>query len=128
MKKKLKNYLQINILIFIIFLSTNYIIAGENSIKIQAEEITKILRCMTCQNLTIYESDTEFSKQIKNEVYKQLNEKKTKKEIINFFVQRYGEYILLKPKFNKKNLILWSSPFILMILSLIIISAKFRKN
>ena len=55
MKKKLKNYLQINILIFIIFLSTNYIIAGENSIKIQAEEITKILRCMTCQNLTIYE-------------------------------------------------------------------------
>ena len=65
MKKKFKNYFQINILILIISLFVNYTLAEENSIKIQTDEITKILRCMTCQNLTIYESDTEFSKQIK---------------------------------------------------------------
>jgi len=128
MKKKFKNYFQINILILIISLFANYTFAEENSIKIQTDEITKILRCMTCQNLTIYESDTEFSKQIKNEVYRQLNEKKTKEEVINFIVQRYGEYILLKPRFDKKNLILWMSPFLLIILSFTIILVKFRRN
>ena len=128
MKKKFKNYFRINIFILIISLFTNYTFAEENSIKIQTDEITKILRCMTCQNLTIYESDTEFSKQIKNEVYRQLNEKKTKEEVIDFIVQRYGEYILLKPRFDKKNLILWMSPFLLIILSFTIILVKFRRN
>ena len=128
MKKKFKNYFRINIFILIISLFTNYTFAEENSIKIQTDEITKILRCMTCQNLTIYESDTEFSKQIKNEVFRQLSEKKTKEEVINFIVQRYGEYILLKPRFDKKNLILWMSPFLLIILSFTIILVKFRRN
>ena len=128
MKKKFKNYFRINIFILIISLFTNYTFAEENSIKIQTDEITKILRCMTCQNLTIYESDTEFSKQIKNEVFRQLSEKKTKEEVISFIVQRYGEYILLKPRFDKKNLILWISPFLLIILSFTIILVKFRRN
>ena len=128
MKKKFKNYFRINIFILIISLFTNYTFAEENSIKIQTDEITKILRCMTCQNLTIYESDTEFSKQIKNEVFRQLSEKKTKEEVISFIVQRYGEYILLKPRFDKKNLILWILPFLLIILSFTIILVKFRRN
>ena len=128
MKNKSKNYFQIKILLVIIFIFINQISAEENFIKKQSDEIAKMLRCMTCQNLSIYESDTVFSEQIKEEIYKQLKEEKSKEEIINFIVERYGEYILLKPKFNKKNLILWSLPFFLLISSFVIILVKLRKN
>ena len=71
MIKKLRNYYQINkifILIIIIFLYTNtfgQISAQEAYDEKKFVEISKMLRCMTCQNQTIYESETEFSKQIK---------------------------------------------------------------
>ena len=92
------------------------------------DEITKMLRCMSCQNLNVYESDTDFSKQIKKEVFDQLKLNKSKEEIVDFMVERYGEYIVLKPRFDGKNLILWLSPFVLIISALLIIIGKMRKN
>ena len=82
---------------------------------------------MTCQSQTIHESESDFSKQIKNEVLDQIKQKKTKKEIIDFMVKRYGEYIVFKPKFDKKNLVLWVSPFILLFLLILLISSKSKK-
>ena len=82
---------------------------------------------MTCQSQTIHESESDFSKQIKNEVLDQIKQKKTKKEIIDFMVKRYGEYIVFKPKFDKKNLVLWVSPFILLFLLILLISLKSKK-
>ena len=127
--KKLKNYLPNKILFLFIFLliaqTTKSQVVNE---KILLDEITKELRCMTCQSQTIYESESDFSQQIKNEIAEQIKKNKTKKEIIDFLVERYGEYIILKPKFDKKNLFLWIAPFILLISSLGIFFIKLRKN
>ena len=90
--------------------------------------IASKLRCMTCQNQTIYESETEFSKQIKTEILEQLNNNKNEEEIIEFIIQRYGEYILLKPKFDGKNLVLWLLPFLLLLASMGIFYLKLRKK
>ena len=54
---------------------------------------------MTCQNQSVYDSDAEFSNDIKNIVRKQFNEGKSSKEIKIFLKERYGEYILFKPLF-----------------------------
>ena len=109
MIKLKKNYLIKLIFIFniciIIQSNFNQIIASELKIKKNFDEISKELRCMTCQNLSIYESDTEFSNLIKNQILAQLKEKKSKAEIIEFMVDRYGEYILLEPQFNKMETI-----------------------
>ena len=83
---------------------------------------------MTCQNLTIYESDTEFSKQIKKEIYEQLKNGVSKNDVLEFMVQRYGEYMLLKPKLDIKNTLLWILPFVLIISSFLILLVKLRKN
>ena len=127
--KKLKNYLPNKILFLFIFLliaqTTKSQVVNE---KILLDEITKELRCMTCQNQTIYESNSEFSNNIKIEILKQLNNGKTKKEIINFMIDRYGEYIVFKPLFNAKNLFLWIFPFVILIISIFILFFKVRKN
>ena len=134
MIKKLKNYYQINIIIgliivlFLNIISFKLINAKEASIEEKFAEISKILRCMTCQNQTVYESEAEFSKQIKKEILVQLNNKRTKAQIIDFMVERYGDYILLKPQFNKRNLILWILPFLLLMISFVIFVYKLKKR
>ncbi|MBD41865.1 MAG: Cytochrome c-type biogenesis protein CcmH [Alphaproteobacteria bacterium MarineAlpha5_Bin12] len=129
MKKKLKDYFQISFFITLIIISSNFVIAKKNdTLNKDFDEITKMLRCMSCQNLNVYESDTDFSKQIKKEVFDQLKLNKSKEEIVDFMVERYGEYIVLKPRFDGKNLILWLSPFVLIISALLIIIGKMRKN
>ena len=98
------------------------------SIDERVNDISKQLRCMTCQNQNVYESESEFSNQIKKEISNQLKQKKSKAEIIDFMVERYGEYILLKPKLDAKNTILWTMPFIIIILSFWLLFLKIRSN
>jgi cytochrome c-type biogenesis protein CcmH len=96
----------------------------ENDIK----KITLKLRCMTCQNQTIYSSDTDFSLNIKKIIKNKLENNETEKEIINFLIYRYGEYILFEPRMNKQNLFLWFSPFLVLAISLVFFIIRIKKN
>jgi len=107
-----------------ISLSSN---ASENNKK-NFKEITKKLRCMTCQNQTVYESDAEFSKDIKKIVKEKIDEGQSSKQIEDFLVKRFGEYILLEPRLDVKNLFLWIMPFILLCLSAIILVIRLKNK
>ena len=111
--------------ILIIFINAVF---AENNIDEKVKEISLQLRCMTCQNQSIYDSDADFSLQIKKIIKDQIIEEKSEKEIINFLVSRYGEYIVFKPMLNKKNIFLWVFPFVLFIFSLIIIGMKIKSK
>ena len=83
---------------------------------------------MTCQNQSIYDSEAEFSNDIKNLVKSKLKEGKSEREIKEFLVDRYGEYILFRPMLNFKNMFLWGFPFILLTISLFFVVYKARKK
>ena len=100
---------------------------GTNGIEEKIKNISVQLRCMTCQNQTIYESETEFAKDIKKLIKKQIIDGKTEKEITNYLVDRYGEFILFRPLLNKKNIFLWLFPFILFAFSLIFLGVRLKK-
>ena len=120
---------KIKIIVFFFILIFLYkSVCAEDNIEKKLKEITLQLRCMTCQNQSIYDSDTEFAKNIKRIIENQLIEGKKKSEIIEFLVKRYGEYILLKPLINIKTIFLWVFPFILFTFSLIFIGINFKKN
>ncbi len=101
---------------------------GKTSIEDEVKKITLELRCMTCQNQSIYDSEAEFSNDIKDLVKSKLNEGKSEREIKEFLVDRYGEYILFRPMLNFKNMFLWGFPFILLTISLFFIVYKARKK
>ena len=105
----------------------NYSFANE-IIEKKVKKLTLELRCMTCQNQSIYDSEAEFSNDIKKIVKTKFEEGKSEKEIKEFLVERYGEYILFKPLLNNKNLFLWAFPFILLIFSLLFILLRIRKR
>ncbi len=110
----------------LLFFITN-LNAAEN-IDHKVKKLTLELRCMTCQNQSIYDSDAEFSNDIKKIVRNKFKEGKSEREIKLFLVERYGEYILFKPLLNYKNLFLWAFPFILLGFSLFFIILRTRKN
>ena len=118
--------LQITILSFIFF--TFKIYAFEN-IDERVKKLTLELRCMTCQNQSIYDSDAEFSNDIKKIVKNKLQEGESERDIKKFLVERYGEYILFRPLINYNNIFLWSFPFILLIIGLffVLIKTKTKK-
>ncbi len=111
-------------LLVFIFFETN---ANEN-IHDKVKKLTLELRCMTCQNQSIHDSEAEFSNDIKKIVKTKFEEGKSEREIKEFLVKRYGEYILFKPLLNYKNLFLWTFPFILLIFSLVFMIYRIRKN
>ena len=110
---------------FILFFSfSSYANEGiDNEVK----KLTLELRCMTCQNQSVYDSDSDYSKDIKIFVKEKFEAGLTEKEIKKILTERYGEYILFKPYFNSKNLFLWLFPFILLILSMMILLKNSKK-
>jgi cytochrome c-type biogenesis protein CcmH len=111
---------------FVLFFSfSSY---ANESIDNKIKKLTLELRCMTCQNQSVYDSDSDYSGDIKIFVKEKFEEGLNEKEIKKILTKRYGEYILFKPYFNSKNLFLWLFPFILVILSMIILLKNSKKS
>ena len=108
-------------------LFSNSVFSSEN-LDIKIKELTLELRCMTCQNQSVYDSESEFANDIKNIVKEKLNEGLDEKEIKIFLTERYGEYILFKPYFNLKNLLLWIFPFVILLVSLGFFLKRLKKT
>jgi len=123
---KLQNFFKL--LIFLFFLIFSYCSYASESIDDKVKRLTLELRCMTCQNQSVYDSDSDYAKDIKKVVEDKFKEGFNEKEIKDFLTERYGEYILLKPYFNSKNLILWLFPFILVITAMFIFIRNLKKN
>lgn len=74
------------------------------------------LRCLVCQNQNIADSDAGLAVDLRREIYTMIGDGKTKSDIIDFMVQRYGEFVLYKPRFSAKTLVLWLAPALLLFL------------
>tara|TARA_B100000073_G_scaffold201346_1_gene166708 strand:+ start:2050 stop:2415 length:366 start_codon:yes stop_codon:yes gene_type:complete len=99
----------------IIFLIINISLANAENINLQ-NKITKNLRCLICQGQSIYDSDTEFANSLKLVVKQKLENGKSEDEIYSFFQEKYGEWILYDPKFNKNTYFLWLLPVLMFII------------
>ena len=116
------------ILLSFIFITLSFQANTKEDINEKVKRLTLELRCMTCQNQSVYDSEAEFSNDIKNIVQTKFEEGKTEKEIKLFLVERYGEYILFRPMIHYKNLFLWAFPFVLLAISLFFIVFRVKKN
>ena len=91
-------------------------------------EIYKNLRCLVCQGQSVADSNSDFASTIKLVVKDQVEEGKTKKEIYDFLISKYGEWIVYQPPLNKNNLLLWFLPYLVLALGGFIIFLILRKS
>ena len=112
------------IIILLFVFKFNASMASDKDLQLK---ITKNLRCLICQGQSVYDSDSEFANSLKILVKKKLDEGLNEKQIYEFLKEKYGEWILYDPKFNKNTYLLWLLPLLILVLSGVIISKKLIK-
>ena len=118
----IKNIIRLSLIL--LFFSTN---AFSESAFDEAK-IFKNIRCLVCQGQSIADSNSEFAQTIKIVVRDQIKEGKNEKEIYDFLSNKFGEWIIYKPKLNYRNSILWFVPYLSLILGGILIYKFLRKR
>ncbi len=77
------------------------------------------LRCLVCQNQSLQDSNAGLAQDLRSELYKQVIKGNSEEQIVSFMTNRYGDFILYKPRVNKKTALLWTLPFIFLIVGII---------
>ena len=118
--------MQIKIIFFITIFIFNNIFAAEKSP--DYSQIYKNLRCLVCQGQSISDSNSEFAQTVKLVVKDLLKEGKSEDEIYAFMADKYGDWIVYKPQFNRQNFLLWSLPYLVLAGGALIIFFLIRRK
>jgi len=94
----------------------------------RARALSRDLRCMVCQNQSIDDSDAPLARDLRILVRERLTAGDSDTQVIDFLVARYGEFVLLRPRFVGHTLILWLAPIVLLIggIALLVVLARRR--
>ena len=103
-------------------------ILSDSKLENRARNLSKGIRCLVCQNQSIDDSDSELAKDLRKIIRIKIVEGKKDKEINDFLVDKYGNFILMKPPFYSETFLLWSSPFIIVFIGFIIIFFSLKKT
>jgi cytochrome c-type biogenesis protein CcmH len=86
------------------------------ALEARARALSAQLRCMVCQNQSIDDSNAELAKDLRVLVRERIADGDSDDEVIAYVVSRYGEFVLLKPRFETKTLLLWGTPAALLLI------------
>ena len=86
-------------------------------------ELSEELRCPKCQNQNLAGSDSQIAGDLRRELHRLLLEGKTDREIKEYMVERYGEFVLYKPRLQKATLVLWVLPFALFVMGILVLTS-----
>ena len=111
------------ILIFFLIMNLNLVKAQDKNLQ---NKITKNLRCLVCQGQSVFDSDSEFAISLRLVIKKKINEGMSEDQIYNFLKNKYGEWILYDPLFNKNTYFLWLLPILIFLIGGAIIIRKLK--
>lgn len=89
-------------------------IIADPALEARARNLSAQLRCMVCQNQSIDDSNAELARDLRLLVRERIRDGDSDEQVIDYVVSRYGEFVLLKPRFSAKTYILWAAPLILL--------------
>lgn len=87
----------------------------------QLNRLTHQFRCLVCQNEDLAASNAGLAEDLRYQIYQMVQQGKTNQEITRYMVKRYGDFVLLKPKFSGNALLLWLAPFLLLLVGMVIL-------
>jgi cytochrome c-type biogenesis protein CcmH len=110
------NFLAVAVLAFFLLLISQVPLHAAKSpdIEEQTRALAAELRCVVCQNLSVADSPSEMAQQMRAIVREQLEAGRTPQQVRDFFVSKYGEWVLLKPKTSGVSLLLWVLPYVVL--------------
>jgi cytochrome c-type biogenesis protein CcmH len=90
--------------------------------------IAEELRCLVCQNETIAASHADLAVDLRNQIRIKLGEGQSQKQILDFMAERYGDFVLYRPRWQASTVLLWAGPFVLLLLAGWVLIRNIRRH
>ncbi|HKA41175.1 MAG TPA: cytochrome c-type biogenesis protein, partial [Burkholderiales bacterium] len=92
----------------------------------RAMHLSEQLRCLVCQNQSIAESNAELAVDLRRQIREQIRDGRSDAEIVDFMVQRYGDFVLYRPPLKATTILLWTGPALLLLIGATILVRNVR--
>lgn len=86
------------------------------------------LRCLVCQNQNLADSNADLAKDLRAQTHAMIIAGKADADIVDYMVERYGDFVLYRPPFKASTWLLWVGPFLILLIALVVFSLTIRKN
>lgn len=103
-------------------------VLADPALEQRARALSAQLRCMVCQNQSIDDSNAELARDLRVLVRERLSNGDSDEAVIAYVVSRYGEFVLLNPRFETKTLLLWGAPVVLLLAGIVAMFAAIRRR
>ncbi len=118
--------------IFHILIAYSLLLSSVYALNVDQEErannLFKETRCLVCEGQNIYESNSNSAEDMKELISEMIIDGNSDNEIKSFLVSRYGDWIIMTPPINQSTYFLWFSPIIILLIGIVFILRKFKKN
>jgi len=94
----------------------------------RVRDLSSELRCLVCQNQTLADSNAPLAVDLRNQVREQLKSGKSERDVIDFLVARYGDFVLYRPPLQANTVLLWLGPFLLLAAGLALLVWRLRRR
>jgi cytochrome c-type biogenesis protein CcmH len=103
-------------------------VAEDPEIERRMLALSEDLRCLVCQNESLAGSRADFANDLRREIREQMHANKSDKEIVDFLVARYGEFVLYRPPVKPSTMILWFGPFIFLLIGAVLLVVYLKRR
>jgi cytochrome c-type biogenesis protein CcmH len=122
-------------LFLLLVLISNFAFAGEAQpitedpeLEARLKAMSHELRCLVCQNSTLADSSAPLAEDLRKEIRAQMREGKTDKEVVDYLVARYGDFVRYRPPVNSSTALLWFGPFFLLLIGGFVLYRVLKKH
>ena len=103
-------------------------VLDDPALEARARALSAELRCMVCQNQSIDDSDASLARDLRILVRERIKAGDTDEQVLAYIVARYGEFVLLKPRFSLRNALLWGTPAALLVIGGAVLVVSIRRR
>ncbi len=113
---------------FALLLAVSVASADEAALDKRAMDLAAELRCLVCQNQSLAESNAGLAVDLRNQIRAQLARGASEREVVDFMVARYGDFVLYRPPLKASTFLLWFGPFVLLIAGICVLIRRIRRQ
>lgn len=103
-------------------------ILADPALEARARALSAQLRCMVCQNQSIDDSNAELARDLRVLVRERISAGETDRQVMDYIVSRYGEFVLLNPRLSMRTILLWGAPLVLVLGGIAVVFAFSRSR
>jgi cytochrome c-type biogenesis protein CcmH len=103
-------------------------LSSDPALEARVMQVAEELRCLVCQNETIAASQADLAVDLRKQIRIKLQQGQSEAQILDFMVERYGEFVRYRPAFSAINLLLWVGPFLLLLLAGFVLMKNIRRR